>query len=161
MTLTPGMHRCPAHEDHRASLHVTRAADGRWLLHCHAGCAPGAVVAALGLSFADLAPHDHPFRPRAIPPPPAPTESAAILAQALALDRAQVRRSPPEAHQLNDLIRSKRRVAASARQWVTLWGDRPAAWTLAACAAELDTEADALEADLCLRSWSSRSERNI
>jgi hypothetical protein len=146
--LTPGMHRCPAHDDHGPSLHVTQAVDGRWLLHCHAGCAPSAVVAALGLSFADLAPEDQPFRPRAIPPPAVPTDSAAILAQALALDRTQRRRSPPDVHALNDLIRAKRRVAASARHWIARWGDCEASWTLASLAAALDCEADDLEAGL-------------
>jgi hypothetical protein len=146
--LTPGMHRCPAHDDHGPSLHVTQAADGRWLLHCHAGCAPGAVVAALGLSFADLAPHDQPFRPRALPPPATATESAAILAHALAMERAHVKRSPRAAHAVNDTIRIKRRLAHSARQWVARWGDCEASWVLASLAAELDCEADDLEAAL-------------
>jgi hypothetical protein len=148
-TLTPGLQRCPAHEDRGPSLSVTQAADGRWLVHCFAGCAPGAVVAALGLSFADLAPHDQPFRPRVLPPPPPATDSAAILAQALAMARAQVKRSPPELHALNDLIRAKRRVAHSARQWIARWGDCEAAWMLAEKAAELEREADDLEAGLC------------
>jgi hypothetical protein len=49
---------CPAH----ASKHKTRSlslleeADGRLLLHCHAGCDVGAIVGALGLDLADLFP---------------------------------------------------------------------------------------------------------
>jgi hypothetical protein len=46
--------RCPAHEDRTASLSVTAGDDGRVLLHCFAGCAAADVVAAVGLSVADL-----------------------------------------------------------------------------------------------------------
>jgi hypothetical protein len=106
------------------------------------------VLRAVGLTFEDLAPAGLPRRPRAIPPPPAAHESAAIIAEALAMERAQVRRIPPEVHRINDIIRSKRRVAHSARQWVTRWGDVPAAWSLAEIAAELDREADDMEAGL-------------
>jgi len=48
--------RCPAHEDSRASLSVTEAGDGRLLVHCHAGCEPQAICAALGVKLADLFP---------------------------------------------------------------------------------------------------------
>ena len=47
---------CPAHEDSRASLSVTEAGDGRLLVHCHAGCEPQAICAALGVKLADLFP---------------------------------------------------------------------------------------------------------
>ncbi len=46
--------RCPAHDDGRASLSVAVGDDGRALVHCHAGCTTEAVVAALGLTLADL-----------------------------------------------------------------------------------------------------------
>jgi putative DNA primase/helicase len=45
---------CPAHEDHDPSLSVKEGDDGRVLLHCFAGCEGGAVMAAMGLTFADL-----------------------------------------------------------------------------------------------------------
>ena len=48
--------RCPAHEDNRASLSVTEASDGRLLVHCHAGCKPETICAALGVKLADLFP---------------------------------------------------------------------------------------------------------
>lgn len=48
--------RCPAHEDRHASLGARELEDGRVLLHCFAGCATEQVLAALGLSFADLYP---------------------------------------------------------------------------------------------------------
>ena len=46
--------RCPAHEDQRPSLSVAEGRDGRVLIKCHAGCAPTAVVSALGLTMSDL-----------------------------------------------------------------------------------------------------------
>lgn len=45
--------RCPAHEDKSPSLSIRDAGD-RVLLKCHAGCSAAAVVAALGLTLADL-----------------------------------------------------------------------------------------------------------
>jgi len=44
---------CPAHDDHQPSLSI-READGKILLRCHAGCSTERIVAALGLSMADL-----------------------------------------------------------------------------------------------------------
>ena len=41
--------RCPAHDDRRASLSISEGDNGGAVLHCHAGCEPVAVVAALGL----------------------------------------------------------------------------------------------------------------
>src|SRR5262245_44736835 len=41
-----GTARCPAHRDRNPSLSVTNA-DGKVLVHCHAGCEQKAVVAAL------------------------------------------------------------------------------------------------------------------
>ena len=58
--------RCPAHEDRDPSLSLRLLEDGRWLVHCHAGCPPGAVVGAVGLSLSDLYPKgalDHQRRP--------------------------------------------------------------------------------------------------
>lgn len=46
--------RCPAHEDGTASLSISEGDDGKVLVHCHAGCTIDAVVAALGLTMADL-----------------------------------------------------------------------------------------------------------
>jgi hypothetical protein len=45
---------CPAHDDKRASLSVDNGADGRALIHCHAGCPPDAIIGALGLATTDL-----------------------------------------------------------------------------------------------------------
>ncbi|MBA3688917.1 MAG: hypothetical protein H0W81_08835 [Chloroflexi bacterium] len=45
---------CPAHDDRNPSLSVSEGDDGRVLANCHAGCSPEDVVAALGLTMADL-----------------------------------------------------------------------------------------------------------
>lgn len=46
--------RCPAHDDRQPSLSLREGSDGKTLLHCFAGCAPAAIVEALGLGVADL-----------------------------------------------------------------------------------------------------------
>lgn len=46
--------RCPAHDDHNASLSIGQGEDGKILLHCHAGCDVENILAALGLKKADL-----------------------------------------------------------------------------------------------------------
>lgn len=45
---------CPAHEDHTPSLSVSEGTGGKILLKCWAGCPTDRVVAALGLTMADL-----------------------------------------------------------------------------------------------------------
>jgi putative DNA primase/helicase len=50
------MARCPSHDDQRASLSIAEGGDGRVLMRCHAGCETADVVAALGLTMADLMP---------------------------------------------------------------------------------------------------------
>ena len=47
---------CPAHDDNNPSLSISEAADGKVLLHCHAGCDVDAIVEALGLTMANLFP---------------------------------------------------------------------------------------------------------
>ncbi|MGB5833434.1 MAG: hypothetical protein WBG92_15760 [Thiohalocapsa sp.] len=47
--------RCPAHEDRSPSLSVRNDGD-RILFHCHAGCHPDDVLAAVGLAWRDLYP---------------------------------------------------------------------------------------------------------
>lgn len=48
--------RCPAHEDKSPSLAIRLTPDGRWLVHCFAGCDTASVLAAAGLTFSDLMP---------------------------------------------------------------------------------------------------------
>ena len=49
--------RCPAHDDHNASLSISSGKDGRILLNCFAGCQPADIVDALGLTMQDLFPN--------------------------------------------------------------------------------------------------------
>ncbi len=44
---------CPAHKDRNPSLSI-HVRDGRILLHCHAGCSPEAISAALGIELLEL-----------------------------------------------------------------------------------------------------------
>ena len=46
--------RCPAHDDHHASLSINTADPTKTLLHCQAGCTTESVVAAVGKTMADL-----------------------------------------------------------------------------------------------------------
>jgi putative DNA primase/helicase len=46
--------RCPAHEDRRASLSVSRGEGTKLLAYCHAGCTTDAIVSAAGLQLSDL-----------------------------------------------------------------------------------------------------------
>jgi len=48
--------RCPAHHDQTPSLSIGVGRDDHVLLCCHAGCETSAVVAALGMTMADLRP---------------------------------------------------------------------------------------------------------
>lgn len=47
---------CPAHDDHDPSLSIAQGDDGRCLLHCFAGCEYEEIVAAMGVTPADLMP---------------------------------------------------------------------------------------------------------
>lgn len=55
--------RRPAHDDHTPSLSINEGDNGRTLLKCHAGCGFEAVVGALELKAADLAPESRDRRP--------------------------------------------------------------------------------------------------
>ena len=46
--------RCPAHDDQRASLSISRGREGRILLNCHAGCDFKDICAAAGITKEDL-----------------------------------------------------------------------------------------------------------
>jgi AAA domain len=45
--------QCPAHDDHNPSLSITKI-EGQALLHCHAGCHPEDILAAIQLDKKDL-----------------------------------------------------------------------------------------------------------
>lgn len=79
--------RCPVHDDSNASLSIGAKADGTVGLHCHAGCEPAAVCAALGLSLGDL------FAPpgrKAAPKPRARSRRAAAPADVPPLPREEL-----------------------------------------------------------------------
>lgn len=91
--------RCPAHADRTPSLNVSEGADGRVLMHCHAGCELQDILDSLELSRADLfqrvqnrrggavaAPMASRRVPRTRPRPPAP-EVRAIWDACDPLDR--------------------------------------------------------------------------
>ncbi len=74
--------RCPAHDDRDPSLSVS-VKDGRVLIHCFAGCAPEAVLEAVGLTWKDLRGADpwawrppFPSRAKPKPEPETPTPEA-------------------------------------------------------------------------------------
>ena len=46
---------CPAHDDHTPTLYIS-GNDGKLLLKCFAGCENSDIVAAIGLTLADLMP---------------------------------------------------------------------------------------------------------
>jgi putative DNA primase/helicase len=56
---------CPAHADQHPSLSIGEGEEGRILVRCWAGCPTSSVLAALGLSFADLYPQRSQHRRRA------------------------------------------------------------------------------------------------
>ena len=56
--------KCPVHDDRKASVSLGTGDDGRVLLHCHAGCTTADILAAVGLTVADL------FEAAAAPRPP-------------------------------------------------------------------------------------------
>ena len=47
---------CPAHDDRSPSLSIRDADDGKVLIHCHAGCSPGAITAAVGVGLDEMMP---------------------------------------------------------------------------------------------------------
>ncbi|MBN1443135.1 MAG: AAA family ATPase [Planctomycetes bacterium] len=88
---------CPAHNDRRASLSVSRGDDGRGLLHCHRGCALADILAALGLELSDL------FPPKETSPKPAVVakydyqdESGELLYQVLRYHPKDFRQRRPD-----------------------------------------------------------------
>lgn len=48
--------KCPAHQDDKASLSISKGDDGRWLVKCFAGCNTANVLSMVGLTFADIQP---------------------------------------------------------------------------------------------------------
>ena len=64
--------RCPAHDDKGPSLSIRETDSEAVLLHCFAGCPPGAVIAALGIQFSDLFPQKPTLEGKPTDRPPDP-----------------------------------------------------------------------------------------
>ncbi len=60
------MARCPGHDDKTASLSIGTGDNGEALVFCQAGCATAEVLAAIGLTMADLFPSNN-TTPRRLP----------------------------------------------------------------------------------------------
>ena len=84
--------RCPAHDDTDPSLSVREGVDRRALVHCFAGCATRAVLAALGLDWRDVFPAGHrkARRLRLQAPPPGARNATQIANTLAALDAAGI-----------------------------------------------------------------------
>lgn len=90
--------RCPAHEDHRASLSASTGANGNLLIYCHAGCDTQSICAALGLKLADLF-NDVPKRngaPNIVATYDYTDESGALLFQVCRFDPKDFRQRKPD-----------------------------------------------------------------
>lgn len=123
--------RCPAHPDRRPSLSVAAGANGRALVHCHAGCRYSEVFAALGLEAAD------PARPGRADRP------AEVHRLALALARRQAWADPlaREVSFISRYIREWYRTADILRRAATAAGETETTWAALARAARAEVEA--------------------
>jgi hypothetical protein len=110
--------QCPAHEDKGPSLSLREGEDGRVLLHCFAGCSTGAVVAAMGLTMADLFPASE--KPRR--PPPAPGVSRRELQAAADFERAVLFIIKCDAKRGRPISQTDMRRGQVARQRINLAG---------------------------------------
>lgn len=88
--------RCPAHKDDRPSLSVSEGADGRVLLHCHAGCEAPAIAEALGLSMRDLFPSQQ--RSRILHTYPYVDERGELLFEAVRFEPKKFAQRRPDGH---------------------------------------------------------------
>ena len=86
--------RCPAHDDRHPSLSIVKAADGRILLHCFAGCLVEMICEALGILVADLFPET--------------AQDPYALRQAKRLREAEQRRRRQENYRAGLVVASRR-----------------------------------------------------
>lgn len=84
---------CPAHDDRAPSLSISVGADGRVLLHCHAGCRYEDVAAVLGIpGHADSEATATPSAPPGIDPACAVPAVAQWLAETRGLSNSEIER---------------------------------------------------------------------
>lgn len=126
---------CPAHEDTHPSLSIREAEDGRVLLHCWTGCRTQDVVAAIGLTMADLFPA-RPTGPRRRRTK-AERQQAARRQVETALERRFKQAEADVSRDLADMIRETRRLLYLGGWWRII-NDSPSADDLAALAHRID-----------------------
>ena len=86
--------RCPAHEDKNPSLAIHER-DGKVLVHCHAGCATENVLAAVGLTMADLFAGSAP-EPRIVATYPYTDEADSLLFEVVRYEPKSFRQRRPD-----------------------------------------------------------------
>ena len=74
--------RCPVHGGTKSPFALRQGESGRLLVHCHAGCDPALILAAIRARFgaAIAGPRIEPARPAKLRPPPAPRDWSAVAA---------------------------------------------------------------------------------
>lgn len=104
--------RCPAHEDHKASLSVSEGGGGKVLLNCHAGCKFEDIVGAAGLTPNDLFADDAKpsKRPEVVAEYNYLSEAGELLYQAVRLEPKGFRQRRPEGTGWNWSTKGVRRV---------------------------------------------------
>lgn len=141
--------RCPVpeHRDRSPSLSIAVGNGGKPLVWCFAGCRAGEVLAAVGLTWADLLAEGlrRPHRP------PSPDPRKATLAEVLARERRQREglAFAIEVYRVADLARELRAYAAEAHRLANEVGEaHPDAWALVGVAARAQTDAAIIETAL-------------
>lgn len=138
---------CPAHDDARPSLSIGLGAEGRRLLHCHAGCSLDEILAAARLTSDDLfaTPRLRAVEGSGAPRSPGQGSGGPFGPRLRLAGRYE---SWWGAWQAAQLIGEERRVADAARAAADNLPDpeSEAAWALRALAAELDASAAGAEA---------------
>lgn len=125
-TATGWSAKCPAHADHGPSLSIRISEDGRLLLHCFAGCRLEEILAALGVTVADLFPSPRrDARPRAAAP-----GREAVAAISTVLHQRQKYRDAESAYETAELLYLANKQIDAARRLATSLGDTEAAWGL-------------------------------
>ena len=146
-TLREGMQACPAHEDSSPSLKVDRTPEGKYLLHCFAGCATADVVKALGLEWTDL----FPDAPRSSRPKRAWTSPLTEARQQIlrhARRQPWARETILDLYQISDTLRRADRLVEDVRQRSRGLTPSPLVWEVLATASAVERSAWMAEADL-------------
>jgi 5S rRNA maturation endonuclease (ribonuclease M5) len=86
---------CPAHDDHQASLSLSRGRDDRALVRCHAGCELDAILDALGLAKSDLFP-ERPAKAEIVATYDYTDEHGSLLFQVVRFEPKQFRQRRPD-----------------------------------------------------------------